>query len=70
MVLVDFPKYSGPPVFKDRPHLVHPIADRVALSLEIVSKTFSTNQKSAHGIRDEYQVRNGKFHENPGTLGF
>jgi len=31
---------------------VHPIADRVAQDLEIVSKTFSTNQNSAHGIHD------------------
>jgi len=28
------------------------IADRVALNLEIISKTFSTNQNSARGIYD------------------
>jgi len=28
------------------------IADRVAKNLEIISKTFSTNQTSAHGIHD------------------
>jgi len=32
--------------------LVQPIADRVALDLEIISKTFSTNDNSAHGIYD------------------
>ena len=30
--------------------VVQPIADRVAQHLEITSKTFSTNQNSAHGI--------------------
>ena len=31
---------------------VQPIADRAAQNLEIISKTFSTNQNSAHGIYD------------------
>ena len=31
---------------------VQPIADRVAQHLEIVSKTFPTNQNSAHGMYD------------------
>jgi len=31
---------------------VQPIADRVALNLEIISKTYLTNQTSAHGIYD------------------
>jgi len=31
---------------------VQPIADRVALNLEIIFKTFPTNQNSAHGIYD------------------
>ena len=31
---------------------VQPIADRVALNLEIISQTSSTNQNSAHGIYD------------------
>jgi len=30
--------------------LVQPIADRVAQNLEIIFKTFLTNQNSAHGI--------------------
>jgi len=29
---------------------IQPLADRVALNFEIVFKTFSTNQNSAHGI--------------------
>ena len=45
---------------------VQPITDRVAQNLEIISKTFSTNQNSARGIYDEYQVMNDKSHENPG----
>ena len=48
---------------------IQPIADRVALNPEIVSKTFSTNQNSAHGIYDEYQVTNGESHKNLGTPG-
>jgi len=48
---------------------IQPIADRVALNLEIILKTFSTNQNSAHGIYDEYQVINYQSHENPGTPG-
>jgi len=43
--------------------------DRVALNLEIILKTFSTNHDSAHGIYDAYQVINDRSHENPGTLG-
>ena len=34
------------------PRHVQSIADRVALNLEIILKTFSTNQNSAHGIHD------------------
>ena len=45
------------------------IADRVTLNLEITLKTNSTNQNSAHGIYDEYQVINDQSHENPGTPG-
>jgi len=41
----------------------------VAQHLEIISKTFPTNQNSAHGIYDEYQVTNDESHENPGTPG-
>jgi len=48
---------------------VQPIADRVALSLEIILKTKSTNQNSAHGIYEEYQVINHQSHENPGAPG-
>ena len=48
---------------------IQPIADRVAKNLEIISETFSTNQPSAHGIYDQYQVIQDKSHENPGTLG-
>ena len=48
---------------------IQPIAERVAQNLEIVSKTFSTNQNSAHGIYDEYQVIHDQSHENPGTPG-
>ena len=50
-------------------HEVQPIADKVAQHLEIISMTFSTNQNSAHGIYDQYQVINDEFHENPGTPG-
>ena len=32
--------------------LVKPIADRLALNLETISKTFSTNQNSAYGVYD------------------
>jgi len=31
---------------------LQPIADRVALNLKIIFKTFSTNQNSAYGIYD------------------
>jgi len=31
---------------------IQPIADRVALNLEIIFETFSTTQNSAHGIYD------------------
>jgi len=48
---------------------IQPIADRVAQNLEIISKTFSSHQNSAHGIYDEYQGINDKSHENPGTPG-
>ena len=48
---------------------VHPIADRVAQHPESMSETFPTNQNSAHGIYDEYQVINDESHENPGTPG-
>jgi len=48
---------------------VQPIADRVALNLEIIFKTFSTNQNSAHFIYDWYQVITDKSHENAGTPG-
>jgi len=41
----------------------------VAQNLEIISKTFSANQNSAHGIYDEYQVIDDTSHENPGTPG-
>jgi len=44
-------------------------ADRVAQHLEIISKTFPTNQNSAHRIYDEYQVIIDESHENPGTHG-
>jgi len=46
-----------------------PIADRVAPNLEIISTTFLTNQKSAHGIYDLYQVIHDESHENHGTPG-
>jgi len=51
--------------------MLHPIADRVApwQHLENISQTFPTNQKSAHGIYDKYQVINDESHENPGTPG-
>jgi len=45
------------------------MADRAAQNLEIIFNTFSTNQNSAHGIYDEYQVIKDKSHENPGTPG-
>ena len=48
---------------------VQPNADRVAQHPEMVSKFFPTNQNSAHGIYDQYQVINDKSHENPGTPG-
>jgi len=35
---------------------VQPIADRVARNLEIIFKTLSTYQNSAHGIYDEYKL--------------
>jgi len=41
----------------------------VALNLEMILKTFSTNQNSAHGIYDQYQVINDQTHGNPGTPG-
>jgi len=46
---------------------IQPIADRLAQHLEIISKTFTTNHNSAHGIYDYYQVTNDESHENPGT---
>ena len=49
--------------------IIQLIAHRVALNLEITFKTFSTNQNSAHGIYDEYQVFSDQSHENLGTLG-
>jgi len=49
--------------------MLRTIADRVALNLEIIFQKNSTNQNSAHGIYDYYQVINDKSHENPGTLG-
>jgi len=33
---------------------VQPIADRVAQNLEMIFKTFSTNQNSAHGIYETH----------------
>ena len=53
---------------RDKEH-VQPIADRVALNLEIVFKTFPTNQNSARGIYDQYQVINDRSPENTGTPG-
>ena len=32
--------------------MLQPVADRVAKNLEMISKTFSTNQNSAHRIYD------------------
>jgi len=49
-------------------YMIQPIADRVAQNLEIISKTFSTNQNSTHGIYDEYPVIHDQSHENPGRL--
>jgi len=49
--------------------MLQPIVNRMAQHLEIISKTFPTNQNSAHGIYDEYQVMNDESHENPGTPG-
>ena len=48
---------------------IQPIADRVAQHLKIISKTFPTNQNSAHGIYDQYQAINDESRENPGTPG-
>ena len=50
---------------------IQPIADRVAQNLEIISKTFPTNQNSAHGTYDSYLIINGaddKAHEIPVRL--
>ena len=49
--------------------LLQPIADRVAQHPEIISKTFPTNQNSARGIYDFYQVIKDKSHSNPSTPG-
>jgi len=48
---------------------IQPIADRVALNLELYFKNLSTNQNSAHGIYDKYQITNDQSHEHPGTPG-
>ena len=48
---------------------VQPVADMVTQHLEIISKSFPTNQNSAHGIYDQYQVINDESHENPATPG-
>ena len=48
---------------------VQTIADRVALHLEIIYKTFPTNQNSTHGIYDDCQVIHDASHENLGTPG-
>jgi len=48
---------------------IQPIADRSAQHLEIISKTIPTNQNSADGIYDWYQVINDESHENPDTPG-
>ena len=49
--------------------MLQPIAGRVApwQHPESISKTFPTNQNSADGIYDQYQVINDESHENPGT---
>ena len=39
-----------------------PIADEVEQNLEIISKTFSTNQNSAHGIYDSKLVPSTKWY--------
>ena len=59
--------YNGCNQHREQLFVIQPIADRVAQNLEIISRTFSTNQNSAHGIYDEYQVINDKSHENLGT---
>ena len=61
--------YNGCNQHREQLFVIQPIADRVAQNLEIISRTFSTNQNSAHGIYDEYQVIDDKSHENPGTPG-
>jgi len=48
---------------------IQPIADRVAQHLEFISQTFPTNQNSAHGIYDYYQVINDESHKNPDAPG-
>ena len=48
---------------------LQPIADKEAQHLEIISKTFLTNQNSVHGIYDQYRLINDESHENPGTPG-
>ena len=55
-------QWSPPPITtQNSPNpLLQPIADRVAMNLEIIFKTFSTNQNFAHGIYDLYQVINNK----------
>jgi len=37
-------------IYDDECAMIQPIPDRVAQNLEIISKTFPTNQNSAHGI--------------------
>ena len=49
--------------------ICHPIADRAAQNLEVISENISTNQNSTHGIYDWYQVINDESQENHGTLG-
>jgi len=41
----------------------------VAQHLKIIPKAFPTNQNSAHGIYEKYQVKNDESYENPGTPG-
>jgi len=48
---------------------IQTIADRVAQHLEILFKTFPTNQNSAHRIYDSYQILDDESHENAGTPG-
>ena len=53
-------------------HHIQPIADRLAQNLDIISKTFTRNHNSAHGIYDLYHVMNStneNSHEYPGTPG-